>query len=169
MSQLRVDECLRILELPRSADGTQMQSAFRRLAKVYHPDLNLGPDARARFIAVVEAYRFLQDEFGLAAGQTRLPLCPRCGRRSELLDGLDGRSGCPSCLLGESSRTHLLPLPVVEIVRHLAVFALYLGAVLCMLRYLETHALHDALVGLSLVLAGMLVLAWTCLRVRDVQ
>ncbi|XP_068643253.1 uncharacterized protein [Aristolochia californica] len=57
------------LELERDADEEQIKSAYRRLAKYYHPDvydgrgtLEEGETAEARFIKIQAAYELLIDE-----------------------------------------------------------------------------------------------------------
>ncbi|XP_068636713.1 uncharacterized protein [Aristolochia californica] len=57
------------LELGRDADDEQIKSAYRRLAKYYHPDvydgrgtLEEGETAEARFIKIQAAYELLIDE-----------------------------------------------------------------------------------------------------------
>jgi DnaJ-class molecular chaperone len=50
-----------LLEVKRDASSRQIRSAYRRLARTYHPDHNAAPDAAARFKAVAEAYAVLSD------------------------------------------------------------------------------------------------------------
>jgi curved DNA-binding protein len=50
-----------VLGVPRSADAEQLQEAYRRLARTYHPDVNKDPEAEERFKEVNEAYRVLSD------------------------------------------------------------------------------------------------------------
>jgi curved DNA-binding protein len=45
----------------RDATPEQIQSAFRRQARQYHPDVNKAPDAEERFKALNEAYEVLRD------------------------------------------------------------------------------------------------------------
>lgn len=48
------------LGLPRHANKLMVKSQYRRLARVYHPDHNIGkPDTRHKFQAVNEAYNYL--------------------------------------------------------------------------------------------------------------
>ncbi len=49
------------LGLERFADAWAVKTAFRRLAKELHPDLNPSPDAQERFMRVREAYETLGD------------------------------------------------------------------------------------------------------------
>ena len=50
------------LDIQRDADEKAIRSAFRKLARQYHPDLNKDdPDAEARFKEVNEAYEVLSD------------------------------------------------------------------------------------------------------------
>ncbi len=49
------------LGVPRTADKEQIQTAYRKLARKYHPDLNKGKDAEAKFKQINEAYEVLRD------------------------------------------------------------------------------------------------------------
>ena len=51
----------KILGLERSANADQIKTAYRRLARKYHPDVSKEPDAEARFKEMQEAYEVLRD------------------------------------------------------------------------------------------------------------
>ena len=51
-----------VLGVPRSADTKQIKSAFRRLARQYHPDVSEEPDAEERFKEISAAYEALSDD-----------------------------------------------------------------------------------------------------------
>ncbi len=51
-----------ILGVNKSASTDEIKSAFRRLAKQYHPDVNKAPDAAEKFKEAQEAYAVLSDE-----------------------------------------------------------------------------------------------------------
>lgn len=52
-----------VLGVPRSADEAAIKSAYRKLAKAYHPDQNRDdPKAHAKFAEATSAYDFLTDE-----------------------------------------------------------------------------------------------------------
>ena len=51
-----------VLGVDKSASDAEIKSAFRKLAKKYHPDLNKEPDAAEKFKEVQEAYDVLGDE-----------------------------------------------------------------------------------------------------------
>lgn len=53
---------LGILGLKTGASAVEVRTAYRKLAKQYHPDVNPDPDARNRFIEIHEAYEYLGDE-----------------------------------------------------------------------------------------------------------
>ena len=50
-----------VLGVDKNADEKQIKSAFRKLAKQYHPDLNKDKDAPEKFKEVQEAYEVLSD------------------------------------------------------------------------------------------------------------
>ncbi|KHJ73420.1 MULTISPECIES: DnaJ C-terminal domain-containing protein [Rhodococcus] len=49
------------LGVPRSADTDEIQQAYRRLARKYHPDINKDPTAEDKFKEINEAYHVLSD------------------------------------------------------------------------------------------------------------
>ena len=65
-----------ILGVGKSADADEIKSAYRRLAKKYHPDLNKTPEAAEKFKEINEAYEVLgndqkranYDQYGSADG-----------------------------------------------------------------------------------------------------
>ncbi len=64
-----------VLGISKNATKDEIRSAYRKLAKQYHPDINKSPDAPKKFEEVQEAYDVLSDEnkraqydrFGMAA------------------------------------------------------------------------------------------------------
>ncbi|MFY0651511.1 MAG: DnaJ domain-containing protein [Cyclobacteriaceae bacterium] len=52
---------LETLGLRPGATKSQIKSAYRKLSKRYHPDVNKSPEAHEQFIAINEAYRFLTE------------------------------------------------------------------------------------------------------------
>jgi len=51
-----------VLGVSKSATDAEIKSAFRKLAKKYHPDVNKEPDAAEKFKEAQEAYAVLSDE-----------------------------------------------------------------------------------------------------------
>lgn len=51
-----------ILGVPRNADKDKIKSAYRELAKKYHPDINKEPGAEEKFKEIKEAYDVLYDD-----------------------------------------------------------------------------------------------------------
>jgi molecular chaperone DnaJ len=66
-----------VLGVSKTASKDEIKSAYRKLAKEYHPDLNHSPDAPKKFEEIQEAYDVLYDDnkrkqydqFGMAAFQ----------------------------------------------------------------------------------------------------
>jgi len=50
-----------VLGVPRNADRSEIQRAYRKLARHHHPDVNKHPSAEARFKEISEAYDVLSD------------------------------------------------------------------------------------------------------------
>lgn len=50
-----------ILGITRRATSGEIKSAYRRLARKYHPDVSASPDANVRFAKISEAYQVLSD------------------------------------------------------------------------------------------------------------
>lgn len=50
-----------ILGVPRSADAKEIKSAYRKLAKQYHPDANPGEDTTEKFQEINRAYEVLNN------------------------------------------------------------------------------------------------------------
>jgi molecular chaperone DnaJ len=71
------------LGVPRNASADDLKSAFRKLARQYHPDVNKASDAEERFKEINEAYAVLSDPERRAAYD-------RFGRA-----GLNGMGGVP--------------------------------------------------------------------------
>ena len=54
-----ISEYFKILGLPADSSVEEIKKAYRKKARLYHPDINHSPDAKDRFIAATEAYEFL--------------------------------------------------------------------------------------------------------------
>jgi curved DNA-binding protein len=55
------EDFYQVLGVPRNADQDEIQRAYRKLARTYHPDVNSDPGAEDRFKKVSEAYDVLSD------------------------------------------------------------------------------------------------------------
>jgi uncharacterized protein (DUF983 family) len=159
---------LRSLELGAGATGDDVRAAFRRLARQHHPDLNHTAAGNRRFVEVVEAYRALQMEMGLRPNMADYRVCPRCGHYGELLDGLDGRPGCPDCLLGMTGQRRYLPLPTFVTVKHVGTIALYAASVWFAFLYARDGSLQLAALSLGCAVLGLVLLFIVCMTVPEV-
>lgn len=57
---MNLADCYRVLDLPEGASLAQVKSAYRRLARRYHPDVNPGDrSAHDKFILLQQAYEKL--------------------------------------------------------------------------------------------------------------
>lgn len=86
-----------VLEVSRDASQEDINAAFRRLARVWHPDRN--PDqaeAEAVFRRINTAYQVLNSETSRAEYDRSPVECPTCGTH-EVLSMNDGRWQCKHC------------------------------------------------------------------------
>ncbi|MBN2655474.1 MAG: DnaJ domain-containing protein [Spirochaetales bacterium] len=74
---MTVNDCFRILELPRTAGIDELKFAYRTMAKKYHPDRK-GGDSR-KFTRLHEAYEFLLDYGPFKSGFTARTVNPSAG------------------------------------------------------------------------------------------
>ncbi|MGI6251516.1 MAG: molecular chaperone DnaJ [Anaerolineaceae bacterium] len=90
-----------VLGVPRSASADELKSAFRNLARQYHPDVNKDHDAEEKFKEINEAYNVLSepdkraayDRFGHAGVNTQGMPDFSSMDLSDILDGLFGGFG----------------------------------------------------------------------------
>ncbi len=91
-----------ILGVPRTATQDEIQQAYRKLARTYHPDVNSDPGAEDRFKDIAEAYAVLSDPqtrrrydaFGADFRQVPEGVDPETWRRSRAGAGAGaGRAG----------------------------------------------------------------------------
>lgn len=54
-----ISEYYETLDLPLNSSLEQIKKAYRKKARLYHPDINHHPEAKEMFIKVTEAYDFL--------------------------------------------------------------------------------------------------------------
>lgn len=56
---MTVSEYYQVLDLPHDASLDEIRKAYRKKARMYHPDINHSPEAKDLFILATEAYEFL--------------------------------------------------------------------------------------------------------------
>ncbi len=59
-----ISDYYRILEVKEGASPAEIKAAYRRKAKLLHPDKNKSPNAHADFVLLTEAYEYLMDNPG---------------------------------------------------------------------------------------------------------
>jgi curved DNA-binding protein len=93
-----------VLGVPRNADQDEIQRAYRKLARTYHPDVNSDPGAEDRFKEISEAYDVLSDPqtrrrydaFGADFRQVPEDVDPDEWRRSRARAGAGAGAGAGS-------------------------------------------------------------------------
>jgi curved DNA-binding protein len=91
-----------VLGVRRDASQDEIQQAYRKLARAYHPDLNKAPEAEERFKDISEAYSVLSDPatrkrydaFGPGFRQVPEDVDPQTWRRAGAASG-SGRTAGP--------------------------------------------------------------------------
>lgn len=156
------DTCFETLGVEQGATLRQIHSAYKRLALKHHPDRAPDdPDSHEVFIRVTEAYSILKNAYYTAKGvpqRARMRKCHRCGALGDLLRGLDGGRYCPDCLLGK--RRKMLPMPSMETIRCIGVFALQATALGLVVRASIFGGRGLFLLAGALCVAGMGLLAY---------
>jgi DnaJ domain len=56
---MTITDYYKILDLPLNSTIDEIKKAYRKKARLYHPDINPAPDAKDHFIFITEAYEFL--------------------------------------------------------------------------------------------------------------
>jgi hypothetical protein len=56
---MTINDYYRILDLPAESTLEDIKKAYRKKARLYHPDINPDPDAKEKFIIATQAYEFL--------------------------------------------------------------------------------------------------------------
>jgi hypothetical protein len=57
------EECYSILNLPPGATKEEIKRAYRKQAKIYHPDVNSSADAQMHFLLISQAYEMLAKDY----------------------------------------------------------------------------------------------------------
>ena len=56
---MTITDYFNLLDLPTGSSVDEIKKAYRKKARLYHPDINPGPEAKDKFIIITEAYDFL--------------------------------------------------------------------------------------------------------------
>ncbi len=90
-----MDDPYAVLGLGQRAGKAEIKTAYRALAKVWHPDRHRGdPVARERFVEISEAYRILISDGGKDAWRGRMP--GFAGRRARSAAKPGPKAGTPA-------------------------------------------------------------------------
>ncbi len=114
------EDFYQILGVPRDASQDEIQRAYRKLARTYHPDVNHDPGAEDRFKEASEAYDVLSDPetrrrydaFGADFRQVPPDVDPQTWRRARA--GAGARAGTgpgPDGIFGGRGRRGWGPVP----------------------------------------------------------
>ena len=60
-ARMKYKDYYAVMGVERDASPEQIKSAYRKLARKYHPDVSKEPDAEERFKEIGEAYETLKD------------------------------------------------------------------------------------------------------------
>jgi curved DNA-binding protein len=100
-----------VLGVTRSSSAEEIQRAYRKLARTYHPDVNKDPAAEERFKEISEAYdvlsdpesRIKYDRFGSSFRQVPNGVSPESWGRAQRVNpsGWEGTQGFDSWTAGE--------------------------------------------------------------------
>ena len=64
---MSVPDPYKILQVDSEAEPEVIEAAYRRLARKYHPDVAIGPDAQGRMVRINQAWEMLKDPVSRAA------------------------------------------------------------------------------------------------------
>lgn len=158
-------ECMRMLELGHSASVEDIQRAWRRLARRWHPD-HCGDDevSRSRFIEICRAYRTLIRAARASREGRPVGTCWQCGEFGEVLSAPDGQPRCSTCIFRPGGG-RLLPPPALIVVKCSITLAMLLLSAGLLYTAGVTERPLPAMLGMVACVAGMAALAWTCLSV----
>ena len=56
---MTITDYYEILGIPLNSSTDEIKKAYRKMARMYHPDINPAPEAKDHFILITEAYEFL--------------------------------------------------------------------------------------------------------------
>jgi len=162
---VKPSQCLKILELGKSASVDQIKQSYRRLAHQCHPDINKNNHiAQEQFIKISNAYRTLMQTTRAVQSGKKVGVCSRCRKFGEVIKGTDGSSHCIQCALSPSGG-RLLPLPVIVVAKCAGTIILIAAAVYLLVMALSTGKSSYALAAFFTGIAALAFLAYTCLSV----
>jgi DnaJ-class molecular chaperone len=84
-----------VLGIPSNANADQIRAAYRRLARLYHPDLNTGPEAETRMQEINQAYKTLSN--------------PTLRRQHDVIGVTETRAGRPTRGTAHRQRVVITP------------------------------------------------------------
>lgn len=168
---MTVSEAFETLGIAPTVDGDVIRASYRRLAFELHPDRNKGDAGSVgRFKRVVRAYAVLNRKLRLEKrpmrDANRAGECPKCGKFTTLLPGLDGGHACADCLTTWGRR--MLPAPPTVVASCAFAASAMVVALAELAAFVRTGLPVCGVAALAASVAVVLSTAITCIMVVEV-
>jgi len=70
---MQIDDCYRVLEIEKTHDKHMIKSAYRKLAKIHHPDANHADVDNGEFLRYEIRFHFAPNAIELYSGKMGIP------------------------------------------------------------------------------------------------